>query len=567
MPSNSCPLNIFTQPIPICQPEADLGSMLKIFQRSPCRLLAIPQSQGNWGIIHSEDLLSLMARAWLGETTVVSHPKNLAYRSNIPRISIQDFDGEGRSGLPTMPNRHVDSIIVPATVYHADTELEEFLGDLQYDWFSSREEHLVVSSTGKLLGRLDRHKILEYLVLKWAIDFDKITSQPAFPATKTTNTLLATLAHELKSPLTGIVGLTNLLGAKKLGELNQRQSGYVSLIHRSGQKMVSIIDDLLALTALTSEQLPSELINLEFLCRQVYQQVITKIQSRGTAEFDSNVLASEPKLTIVGSDLAIANKPILSRILFHLMLETFSTGKYPDRLEVKIAPLQELTTIEIKANLDERAASLASEKTEFSSLTSDLDSAIALYLAETIDATVNRVCWGEGCQFTLLLPKATVPPNKSSQSLRATSAEEELTTTKNLTILYLCPEPEAIDLQASPNRSTSFDLKRWSDSEQQVGSQHRIIEADSLEQAHTLARIWELDVVILDGDRIIEPIVYLRSLQESEYLAALPLITLDARTTEAANQIEGLSVYPCLLPAEHRSIEDLMQVIQIATEA
>ena len=294
---------------------------------------------------------------------------------------------------------------------------------------------------------------------------------------------------------------------------------------------------------------------------------MSKIQSRDTTEFDSNVLASEPKLTIVGSELAIANKPILSRILFHLMLLTFGTGKYPDRLEVKIASLQELTAIEIKGNLDERAAFLASEKTEFSSLTSDLDSAIALYLAETIDATVNRVCWGEGCQYTLLLPQATVPPSKSSSSSRATFAEEERTTTKNLTILYLCPEPDAIDLQASYNHSMSFDLKRWSDSEQQVASQHRIIEADSLEQAHTLARIWELDVVILNGDRIIEPIAYLRLLLESEYLAALPLITLDARTTEAANQIEGLSVYPCLLPAEHRSIEDLMQVIQIATEA
>lgn len=566
MPSNSCPLNIFTHPIPICQPEADLGSMLNIFQRSPCRILAIPQPQGNWGIIHAEDLLSLMARAWLRETTVVSHPKNLAYRGNIPGISIQDFDGEGRSDLPAMPNRHVDSIIVPATVYHADTELQEFLGDLQYDWFSSREEHLVVSSTGKLLGRLDRHKILEYLVSKSAIDLDKITSQPV-PATKqTTNTLLATLAHELKSPLTGIVGLTNLLEAKKLGELNQRQSGYVSLILRSGQKMVSIIDDLLALTALTTEQPPSELINLEFLCRQVYQQVITKIQSRDTTEFDSNVLASKPKLTIVGSEMAIANKPILSKILFHLMLLTFGTGNSLKRLELKIGNLQELTAIEIKGNLDERAASLASEKTDFWA-TSDLNSAIALYLAETIDATVNRVYWGEECQFTLLLPQATVPPSKSSQSSRATSAEEDRTTTKNLTILYLSFEPEAIDLQASPNYSMSFDLKRWLDSEQQVGSQHRIIEADSLEQAHTLARIWELDVVILDGDRIIEPIAYLRSLQESEYLAALPLITLDAKTTEAANQIERLNVYPCLLPAEHRSIEDLMQVIQIATEA
>ena len=551
MPSNSCPLDIFTDPIAICQSEADLESILNIFQRSHCRSLAVPQDRGNWGIIYAEDLLSLMAQAWLGnKTALVSHPKDRAYQSNISQITIQNFH----------------SLIEPATVYHADTELQELLSNVQYDsFFSGREEYLVVSGTGKLLGRLDRHKILEYSISN-VIDLEQINSQPVcLSATKeSTNTLLATLSHELKSPLTGIVGLTKLLGEKKLGKLNHRQSSYVSLIHRSGQKMVSIVDDLLALTALTSEQLPPESINLEFLCRQVYQQAVTEIQSSEPTKSDSD-RASEPKLAIeLGSEMTIANKAILSRILFHLMLETFQTGKYSE-LKLKIFNLQELTAIEVSSNLDENAVFLASEKTDFSP-TSGLDSAIALYLAETIDATVNRVCRGECCQFTLLLPKATDPLNKLSFSSRATSAEEDRTTTKHLTILCLYPEPEAIDFQASHNHSMSFDLKSWSDNKLH-GSQHRIIEADSLEQAHTLARIWELDVIILNGDRIIEPIAYLRSLQESEYLAALPLITLDAQTTEAANQLEGLNVYPYLLPAEHRNVEDLMQVIQIATEA
>ena len=62
-----------------------------------------------------------------------------------------------------------------------------------------------------------------------------------------------------------------------------------------------------------------------------------------------------------------------------------------------------------------------------------------------------------------------------------------------------------------------------------------------------------------------QPAKYLRSLLESEYLAVIPLITLDTRTTEAANKIEGLNVYPCLLPAQDCRVQDLMQVIEIAT--
>ena len=143
---------------------------------------------------------------------------------------------------------------------------------------------------------------------------------------------------------------------------------------------------------------------------------------------------------------------------------------------------------------------------------------------------------------------------------------------KNLTILCLYPELEVINPNAGNNHGLDFKLKKWAEQDwsnnnpEQLAFRHRIIEADGLEQAHTLARIWQLDVIVLDGYQIVDAPKYLRSLQESEYLSSLPLITLDTKTTEAANQIEGLNVYPCLLPAQCRSIKDLMQVIQIATE-
>lgn len=65
---------------------------------------------------------------------------------------------------------------------------------------------------------------------------------------------LAYITHELKSPLTGIVGLSNLLKAQKLGNLNQRQIRYVELIYRSGKRLTKMVNDLLKLTGLTPDK-------------------------------------------------------------------------------------------------------------------------------------------------------------------------------------------------------------------------------------------------------------------------------------------------------------------------
>jgi signal transduction histidine kinase/DNA-binding response OmpR family regulator len=92
---------------------------------------------------------------------------------------------------------------------------------------------------------------------------------------------------------------------------------------------------------------------------------------------------------------------------------------------------------------------------------------------------------------------------------------------------------------------------------------YRILEADDLEQAAILVSIWQPNVVLLDG-AIAEPDVYLKSLSQFSQLAALPIVTLDAATTQAASQIEGLAVFPCLLPQDKRDPETLLCVLQFA---
>jgi signal transduction histidine kinase len=688
MSNHSFSLKEFIEPLPICQAETDLGNIMSIFQHSNCKMLAIDQGKLGWGVINSEDLLSLVTEVWLGDyLSVTSHPRNFMYQQ--------------RTSCRLIPE--VKTLIKPAMVYQADTKLDEFFSRLKYSWLREERVCLIVNHQGELLGKLDQDKIIKYLVskplspahrqlspsldyltslleaialpskietvegqviytnqlwqqliaenqdaasrspsassqvelkemTKWLINRqraslaphpqgDNRASDPQFdltnelefredslsidtqrsswnylkiplisdrqqtaaseshnsshnlvlatpqiqsPATTnhststsevSTNQLLATVSHELKSPLTGIVGLTSLLQGQKLGTLNQRQTRYVELIYRSGKKMMSVVDDLLQLTALTTEQ-PKDLesINLESLCRQLYRAVLTKVHSI-EGRLNSTIDFAQPKLSIeLGSEMALANKLLLSSVLSHLILEAIAASETIEPLKIQIKSLSEVTAIIITG------------QPISATVNPGLNLMIAKCLSEILEARVTHACSTTSCQFTLLLPNQNAQSSHLTDTVAPNAAN--LSKTTNLTILCLYPELEVIDPQASHNHSLNFDLKSWSDSyEKQTGYQHRIIEADSLEQAHNLARIWQLDAIILNGHQIAQPSLYLRSLQESEHLATLPLITLDTRITEAANQIEGLNVYPCLLPAQQCNIADLIQVIQIAIKS
>ena len=101
--------------------------------------------------------------------------------------------------------------------------------------------------------------------------------------------------------------------------------------------------------------------------------------------------------------------------------------------------------------------------------------------------------------------------------------------------------------------------------------QYRILEADDLEQAELLARVWKPNVVLLDG-ALADGEAYFRQYCQHIFLASLPLVTIDQATSQAANQASGLLVFPCLSttgapPASNESGMSnvaLLQAIQIA---
>ena len=130
---------------------------------------------------------------------------------------------------------------------------------------------------------------------------------------------------------------------------------------------------------------------------------------------------------------------------------------------------------------------------------------------------------------------------------------------RNLTVLRLSLEK---------NRTLSFDnfALDWVFQDHSFSLAHHIVEADSIEQANLLAKIWNFDVIIWDGATLNSSQKHFELFAELDTLARIPIITLDTESTEAANNISNLKVFPCLLPANERSIDQLTQVIQIAAD-
>jgi CheY-like chemotaxis protein len=151
----------------------------------------------------------------------------------------------------------------------------------------------------------------------------------------------------------------------------------------------------------------------------------------------------------------------------------------------------------------------------------------------------------------LCLPVEKADLNSSLECL----GEPVSTQSKRLTILRL----------REPTTNYSLHALDLAFSSQSSALNYRILEAEDVEQADIIARVWHPDVILLDGEDLSNPLEYLQNLSQQPALAALPLVTLDAKTTQAANQLPNLTAFPCLVDSGQESLEALLEVIKVAS--
>ena len=540
-------------------------------------------------------------------------------------------------------------------------------------------------SLGKKLstqGNLEEVSDVREEVIKPSSDLNKLR--------RLQNEFMVNISHDLKSPLTAIIGLSSLLKEEKLGSLNSRQIRYLDLIYRGGRQLMGIVTDLLDITSLATGKLKLkwEKIELEQLCYQAYQQVVAKLKAIRTQDrvlvfpqFNCNL---EPE-----AEFAIADRLRLTQILMRLLENALKSTPSEGEIGIRIEKWSEWIAIIVwdtgRGIAETFQKSLLEEIFEPDNFltspekTTGLGLILAQQLAQSHGGDISFTSQVDrGSEFTLLLPvnnphRTEEVKRDHNQSTLVLIVETSAAIIKDLTenlhrlgyhtaiarnhnealykaahlqptkiilnhemtklagqnillalnsnaqtadipLILMSKErykkadypsssakqiilssqnkinPETLakhfpSLTTSQNycpgkRLTMLRLCLTDGESNLIGSEidllfenpsfnlcHHIIEADSLEQANMLARIWQIDTIIWDSSNLEFPLAALRSLVTFPNLAQIPIVTLDESTTAAANQFESLTVFPCLIPINEQNIAELMEVIQSAATA
>ncbi|MGK7961314.1 ATP-binding protein [Crocosphaera sp.] len=491
---------------------------------------------------------------------------------------------------------------------------------------------------------------------------------------------LACISHELKSPLTAVVGLSSLLQEEKIGSLNPRQVHYAQLIYRSGRQLMTLVNDLLDLTRLETGQLKLSFapVNIREVCERAYNSIAEKYYKKTDQPLDFS-LEIDPELQHL-----LADELRLQQMLVHLLDNAMKFSQTGGKFGLRVNRWEDwlaFTVWDTGIGIPEESQHLIFQK--FQQLENPLTrqfegTGLGLVLTQRLARAhggdisfVSKA--GQGSQFTLLLPPSPEreqqsPHSHSSnplvlivdaipQSIEAlmdkltqlgyrvmiartgTEAVEkarqlrpeaiflnpllpllsgwdvltllksdplthnirvfvtqtqgnqllgekgcadgfikvptDLSTLENclqpfkpktklrttpLTILSLIPNLSPEDQASKPLTSRL----EWNLIAQLSQLNHRILEADDLEQGLLLVSVWDIDVIVFDGQFLDHVEDYLRSLAQNPALSTLPLVILDVASAQVANTIKGLSVFPCLISDGKEQVSQLWEVISIA---
>lgn len=131
--------------------------------------------------------------------------------------------------------------------------------------------------------------------------------------------LLAQLTQELRTPLTSVLGMANVMGREIYGPLTSKQKEYIAIIQNSGQYLLSMVNEISDLGA--EESTPAlnlTSVDVEMLC----QQAINTLSNAAQRREQQVRLSLEPE----HGRMWVLDKDKVRHLLYHLIFSVIQAA-------------------------------------------------------------------------------------------------------------------------------------------------------------------------------------------------------------------------------------------------
>ncbi len=151
------------------------------------------------------------------------------------------------------------------------------------------------------------------------------------------STFLATMSHEIRTPLNGVLGMAQAMAGD---ELSDRQRDRLSVIHRSGEALLAILNDVLDLSKIEAGKL--ELEQLEFELAEVARgaySAFTALANKKGLSFALDIEQARGRY--------IGDPTRLRQILYNLISNAL---KFTEQGEIRVLARRSATGLEISVS-------------------------------------------------------------------------------------------------------------------------------------------------------------------------------------------------------------------------
>ncbi|MDD3238403.1 MAG: ATP-binding protein [Candidatus Gastranaerophilales bacterium] len=209
--------------------------------------------------------------------------------------------------------------------------------------FSSVAAYSIKDSELSNVFKLQLKALQESIVEKTqAYKTIKKQNEKILEADKAKNEFIANISHELRTPLNAIIGFSDVLKSKLFGDLNDKQSEYISDINASGVHLLGMINELLDLAKIEAKVL--KLNKKDFSASQCINEVINIIRPLA----DKKHISVEKSME---NDLMLnADYQKLQQILFNLLSNAIKFTPENGKVEIILAQNAKKTIIKVKDN-------------------------------------------------------------------------------------------------------------------------------------------------------------------------------------------------------------------------